>query len=71
MFSQSLASSDKINREGKTMTRPKVMCLVVLSCAEISDEGRKELEEVVVGLKKLKNWTIDQITLMEDQRDLV
>ena len=53
------------------MTRPKIMCLVVLSCAEISDEGRKELEEVVVGLKKLKNWTIDQITLMEDQRDLV
>lgn len=47
------------------------MCLVVLSCAEISDEGRKELEETVVALKKLKNWTIDQITLMEDQRDLV
>jgi len=34
------------------MTRPKIMCLVVLSCAEISDEGRKELEETVVALKK-------------------
>jgi len=47
---------------------PKMMCLMVLSCGEISETSKKELEEVVVVLKKLKNWEIEKITLMEDQK---
>jgi hypothetical protein len=51
------------------MVKSKVMCLVVLSCTGISDVSKKELEETIVNLKKLKNWEIDRLTLMEDQRE--
>jgi len=51
------------------MVKPKVMCLIVLSCTGISDIGKKELEETIVALKKLENWEIDRITFMEDQRE--
>jgi hypothetical protein len=51
------------------MLKPKVMCLIVLSCIGISDVGKKELEETIVKLKKLENWEIDRVTLMEDQRE--
>jgi hypothetical protein len=52
------------------MVKPKVMCLIVLSCTGISDLGKKELEETIVKLKNLENWEIDRVTLMEDQREL-
>ena len=47
---------------------PKLMCLIVLSCMEISEESKKELEEMIAVLKKTKSWNIERITLMEDQR---
>jgi hypothetical protein len=54
----------------KTNTaQTKVMCLIVLSCIGISEKGKKELEQAVVSLKKLENWEIDRVTLMEDQRE--
>jgi len=51
------------------VTQPKIMCLIVLSCTGISEEGKKELEQTIVSLKKLENWEIDRVTLMEDQRE--
>lgn len=54
--------------QGELKMEPKMMCLMVLSCGEISETSKKELEEVVVVLKKLKNWEIEKITLMEDQK---
>jgi len=48
----------------------KVMCLIVLSCDEISEKSKKELEENIIALKSLKNWEIEKITLMEDRRNI-
>ena len=45
------------------------MCLIVLSSTGISEESKKELEQTIVSLKKLENWEIDRVTLMEDQRE--
>jgi len=49
---------------------PKVLCLIVLSCNEISDVSKKELEETVGSIRKLKNWDIEKVTLMQDQRSI-
>jgi len=48
--------------------KPKLVCLIVLSCAEISEQSKEELERTIVALKKTKSWDIEKITLMEDQR---
>jgi hypothetical protein len=52
-----------------SLNQPKVMCLIVLCSTGISDEGKKELEQTIVSLKKMENWEISRVTLMEDQRD--
>jgi len=44
------------------------MCLIVMSCAEISEQSKEELEEIIARLKKTKSWNIERIALMEDQR---
>mgnify|MGYP001143084536 CR=1 FL=1 len=49
--------------------KKKVICLIVLGSTEVSEEGKKELEQTIVSLKKLENWEIDRVTLMEDQRE--
>jgi len=49
--------------------KKKVMCLIVLGSAEVSEEGKKELEQTITSLKKLENWEINRVTLMEDQRE--
>jgi len=50
---------------------PKVMCLIVLSCMDLSEEGKKDLEKMIAALKKTKSWSIERITLMEDRRSAV
>jgi len=50
--------------------KTKLMCLIVLSCAEISEKSKEELEEAIAALKKAKSWSIERITLMEDQRSV-
>ncbi len=37
-----------------SLTQPKVMCLIVICSAGISDEGKKELEQTIVSLKNGK-----------------
>jgi len=49
---------------------PKMMCLIVMSSDDISDISKKELEKAITALKRLRNWEIDKVTLMEDQREL-
>jgi len=41
---------------------------MVLSCPEISEITKEELEKTVVALKVLKHWKIEKITLLEDHR---
>jgi len=49
--------------------KTKTVCLIVLTCPENSETAKKELEETVISLKKLKNWKIEKVTLLEDRRN--
>ncbi|MEM3013736.1 MAG: hypothetical protein QXI71_03810 [Candidatus Bathyarchaeia archaeon] len=49
----------------------KVMCLIVLSCTQVSEKGRTELEQAIMSLKQLENWEISRLTLMEDHRETI
>jgi hypothetical protein len=46
----------------------KILCLIVLSGSDVSETTKKELEEAIVGLKRLSHWSIEKITMLEDQR---
>ncbi len=48
----------------------KLMCLIVLSCAEDSRQSRRELEKIIAALKRT-SWNIERIALLEDQRDVL
>lgn len=48
---------------------PKLICLIILSCTEVSEESKRELEKMIAALKKTKGWNIEKVTLMEDQRN--
>lgn len=48
--------------------KPEIMCLIVLSCAEDSEQSRKEIEEIIGVLKKT-SWNIERITVLEDRRN--
>jgi len=47
----------------------RLMCLIVLSCAENSERSRKELERVIVNFHGT-SWSIERITLLEDRRSV-
>ena len=48
---------------------PRIICIITLISPSISEISKKEIEETVITLKKLKNWKIEKITLLEDQID--
>ena len=45
------------------------VCFIVLICQETSEESRRELLDAIATLKRrLSRWTIDKVTLLEDER---
>ena len=45
------------------------VCFIVLICQETSEESRRELLDTIATLKRrLSRWTIDKVTLLEDER---
>jgi len=45
------------------------MCLIVLSCTQVSEKGKLELEQAITALRQLENWEINRLALMEDHRE--
>jgi len=47
--------------------KTKLMCLIIASCTENSEQSRKDIERIIAAVKKTR-WNIERITLVEDQR---